>query len=414
MRLICLAAAVLGLAGIAANAAADPWEQPASGLAEQIAAILGPGQAHLTIRNISSLPSDAIPTIRRLLVQDLRLHGVTVAGAESANAVRVTLSENAQERLLVAEVVEGSQTQVAIVDLGPIEQETTTDSGSVTLLSQQILTSQNPVLAMAESPSGLVVLESSVITLYTHAATGWQKQKRMPIEQRRQLTRDPRGVLVTTGDQRFQAWLPGTRCDGGTSATGSSGDWTVHCRESDDPWPIAQAQAASASEQTGSSATQVTPALSAFYNASRDYYTGVVTPGIGIDLPPFYSATLIPRQAGSAALLMGGIDGKVQLVENGAVRPVAGTRDWGSDFAMLHSGCGTGVQIIVSGSGEATTDSLRAYEVPALEARPVSAPEAMNGTVMTLWTAPDGKSVFAIIRNAANQYEVNRVTALCN
>ena len=31
-----------------------PWEQPAAELADQIAAILGPGQAHLTLANLSS------------------------------------------------------------------------------------------------------------------------------------------------------------------------------------------------------------------------------------------------------------------------------------------------------------------------------------------------------------------------
>jgi hypothetical protein len=102
------------------------------------------------------------------------------------------------------------------------------------------------------------------------------------------------------------------------------------------------------------------------------------------------------------------------MAENGALKTVSGTRDWGSDFAVLHSGCGAGVQVIASGSGEATNDSLRAYELPALEAVPASAPLAMDGTVTALWTAPDGKSVLAAVRNAANQYEVDRVTALCN
>jgi len=41
---------------------------------------------------------------------------------------------------------------------------------------------------------------------------------------------------------------------------------------------------------------------------------------------------------------------------------VNGTRDWGSDLALISSGCGTGTQIVVSGSGEQASDSLRAYE----------------------------------------------------
>jgi hypothetical protein len=152
----------------------------------------------------------------------------------------------------------------------------------------------------------------------------------------------------------------------------------------------------------------------AFYNASRNYFTGVLTSGPGPDLPPFYSLAIVPRAAGGAALLIGGIDGKVQLVDNGALKAVTGTRDWGSDFAVLGSGCGTGAQVIASASGEAASDSLRAYELVAQEAVPVSIPVAMQGVVTALWTAPDTKSVLAVVRNAANEYEVDRVTALCN
>ena len=71
----------------------------------------------------------------------------------------------------------------------------------------------------------------------------------------------------------------------------------------------------------------------------------------------------------------------MQLAENGELKVVAGTRDWGSDFAVLHSGCGAGVEVIASSSGEAASDSLRAYELPALEAVPASAPliDGRNG-----------------------------------
>ncbi len=60
------------------------------------------------------------------------------------------------------------------------------------------------------------------------------------------------------------------------------------------------------------------------------------------------------------------------------------------------------------------SDSLRAFEIPGLEAIPASGSLAMDGTVMALWTAQDGKSVLAAVRNAAGEYEVDRVTALCN
>jgi hypothetical protein len=154
--------------------------------------------------------------------------------------------------------------------------------------------------------------------------------------------------------------------------------------------------------------------LKAFYNSARNYFTGVVTPGVGVDLPAFYAAVLIPRAAGGAALLLSGIDGNLRLVENGAMRSTAGTRDWGSDFTVMRSGCGAGTQVIASSSGEALSDSLRAFEIPAFEALPVSNSLALNGTLTALWTAQDGKSALAVVRNTAGEFEVDRVTALCN
>jgi len=417
--LIVVAAGVAGaLAGLKTGAAPGPWEKPAADLAEQVAEILGPGQARLTIRNLSTIPTDEIPAIRRLLEQDLKTHGVLGSGAESANAIRVTLSENARERLWVAEVVEGNETRVAMVQVEPGAAQQVEPAGGLTLRKQTVLTASDAVLAMLETPDNLVAVEPEEIVLYGHALAGWQEQKRVGIGQRHPLARDPRGVIAPSPDgEGFTASLAGMVCTGSYQTAQPVGEWTVHCRESDDPWTIVQTPVTQTGGAIQGTATQmdlsVTP-VKAFYNAARNYFTGVVTPSLGVDLPPFYTAAQVIRSASNAPLLLNGIDGKVQIVENGVLKPVAGARDWGSDFAALRTGCGAGTQIVVSGSGAAETDSLRAFELPAQEAVPASAPLAMGGTVTALWTAPGGKAVLAVVRGTGDQYEVDRVTALCN
>jgi hypothetical protein len=412
------------LIGLPAPAAPAPgkWAQPVSSLADQVAAILGPGQTRLTIRNLSSIPTDEIPKIRLLFEDDLKAHGVLVSGAESANAIRVTLSENIRERLWVAEVIEGNQTQVAMVHLDLDSVRQAQAGTGLTLRKQMVLTTRDSVLAALETSSGLVVVEPEEIVIYANSVEGFREQKRVAIGQRKPLTRDPRGVIFPTRDgDGFEAFVPGMVCEGSFTRGQIAGDWAVHCREGDDPWqlpvpPSPQTTAANQAENI-----EATP-LKAFYNPTRDYFTGVLAPSLGVDLPQFYSAAIVPRQTGTgsqAALLVNGIDGRVQLTEAGVLKPVSGARDWGSDFAVLNSGCGPGAQIVASGSGEALTDSLRAYDLPAQEAIPASAPLAMEGTVMALWTAPDGKSVLAVVRRAGiqgvgNQYEVDRVTSSCN
>jgi hypothetical protein len=255
----------------------------------------------------------------------------------------------------------------------------------------------------------MFVLRQNEIVDFVLGEAGWIKQKEFQIAERIPLPRDPHGMLLPTADGNgFTAFTAGAECVGSFTSPESDSahpenGWTVHCNASDNFWPIAQ-------EDTASGTTTI----KAFYNAARNCFSGVISPSLVGDLPPFYTAVLLPRPAEGAALLIGGIDGKVQLIENGALKTVAGARDWGSDFAALHSGCGSGWQIVASGSGEASSDSLRAYELPAQEAVPASAALPVNGTVTALWTASDGKSLFAVVRSTTNEYEVDHVTASCN
>jgi hypothetical protein len=419
MKMLCLLSMVaFALIAQPESAAPGPWEKPAGALAEQIAGILGPGQAHLTIRNLSKIPDGEIPAIRGLLEQDLQTHGVLASGAESANDVRITLSEDLRERLWIAEVVEGDETRVVMVRVEPGATQQEAFTSEITLHKQAVLTTTDPVLAELEIADRFVVVEPEEIVMYARSQDSWQEQNRVGIGQRKPLVRDPRGIIFPSPDgQGFEASVAGTACSGIFQQATPRASWTIHCRESDDPWfltPPQPSDAATASTEN----VRVTP-IRAFYNATRNYFTGVMTPNLGADLSPFYSAVLIPRPAGGTGLLLNGIDGKVQLLDMGALKPVAGTRDWGSDFAILLSGCGSGAQIVASGSGEALTDSLRAYEIPALEAIPASVPLAMEGTVTALWAAPDGKSVFVAVRKQGSQghadhYEVDRVSANCN
>jgi hypothetical protein len=408
---LALALESLLISSVRGATATSSWEQPAASLADQIASILGPGQAHLTIHNLSTIANDEVPAIRRLIEQELRTRGVTSSTDEAANILRVTLSENTRERLWIAEVIEGTETKTVMVRLDSIKQPATQTTAGISLHKQQILIAHEPILAALEASDALVILEPENVRIYAHASSGWTQQTTFQIRQKRPLARDPRGILIASaGGQGFEADVPGTHCSGEFVPAIPSGQWTIHCHESDDPWPIP----ALPLMQIGSAPA---PSLKAFYNATRDYYTGVVAPSAGVDLPPFYAAAWIPRSL-APALLINGIDGKFQLIENAAPKPIEGTRDWGSDFAALLSSCGSGTQIIASGSGAAAQDSLRAYDIPALEAVPVSPPLAMDGSIAAIWTAPGGRSLFAVVRTqhpqGLVQYEVDHVTATCN
>ena len=249
-------------------------------LAEQVAGILGPGQARLTIRNSSEISNDDVPGIRKLLEQDLKAHGIVVAGDESANAIRITLSQNARERIWVAEVVEGNVTQAAMVEAdGAIVEQRAAPASGLTLRLQTMLVSSRPVLSALETQGGLIVLEPEEVVLYVRSGDGWREQAHVDIGQRRPLSRDPHGMLA--GDATgagFEAWLPGAECTGPASPAQSPA--RLGCElwiERRSAWPIAQ----------GGNGP---PQQKAFYNSGRNYFTGVMTPAAAIDLPAFYSA----------------------------------------------------------------------------------------------------------------------------
>jgi hypothetical protein len=393
---IWLIAALAGGLRMPAFAAETAWEQPAAALAARIADVLGSGQARLTILNRSSIATDQIPAIRKLFAEDLKAHGITLGGAESATTVHVTLSENARERLWVAEIAEGDDAKVEMVELGPAPTDAERPAGTLMLRQQPILTARDPILAVLDMGTELVLLEPEQIVLFTRSTGGWQEQQRVNIETQTSLARDPRGALLAKSAGSFEAWLPKTHCTGTSSPAGPPAVWNIQCQASDDPWTLNDA-----------------PPIRAFYNASRNYFTGVLVPDQGAALLPFYSLAVLPRQQGPAELI-GGIDGKPRIVENGSLRTMAGTRDWGSDFAALQSGCGAGIQVIVSSSGDATVESLRAYEIFGSDADPVSEALDVPGAVVSMSTAPDGKSVIAVVHSPRNQYEVDRVTAQCN
>lgn len=418
-----LAGGMVFMAAMARAASpATPWDKPAADLAARIAEVLGPGPVRFTLRNISSIPADQLAAVRRVLENDLNAGGIIVGASDAANALRVTLSENPAGGLWVAEIAEGSETRVVMLPVDASPAVPAAAKVAVTLHRDVIVRaadlpwSASPkgvpppaqILAFAQVNGGVAVLTPERIGVFAKSGAGWTEQGHAEFATLHAESRDPRGIIVPSADgASFDAFAPGVTCSGSLAAGGISAapsGWTLQCHAGDDPWPIVE----SAPGQW----------IKAFYNAGRDSFTGVVTVGGGAAFPPFYTAGLLPGRPGGAAVIIGGTDGKVTVVENGRLEPVAGTRDWGSDFAVVAPSCGAAAHVLVSSSGDGTGDSLRAFDLPSLEAVPVSDPLTLNGAAMALWPAPDGKSALAIVRTGQPgrdwTYEVDRVSEACN
>jgi hypothetical protein len=415
----------------------DP-SQPAAALAKKIAAISGPGPAKLIVNNRSSLTAEEVIEIRKLLERDLRGLGViSQAGAgsdsEGATTIRITLSANAVSGLWVAEVQEGTDVHVAML---PVELSVPAppraDSG-ITLGKVSLWGQKQPVLDLLIGPSGanrrMIVLEPERIVSYIAPTAGgdsnsWEEEQEFAVPHERPFPRDMRGRLfagATVGSAHFfEAYLPGVQCQGDVQDSRLA----IACQDGDDPWPIPGFTMAGSSPEPDAASTPRNVEQKAFYNSARNYFSGVLSPGLTFRLPAFYDAAAIVRTTGTA-MILSATGGQIVMIENGAQKRLAGTRDWGSDLAAIRSDCGAGTQVLASASGAAADDSVRAYEISGRDATAVSPPLEMSGAVTAIWPFSDFHEATVVVRRSESapamptarqqgDYEVYRVSAHCN
>jgi hypothetical protein len=379
------------------TALAADWVQPASQLAREIVAITGPGAASISYRNQSSLPADQVDVIRRAIELQLRSGGVRLGSTASASAeIRVTLSENAQGYLWVAEVQQGNDMRVAMVSAERAATVAPPAHTAAMTLRKTLLWSQAAqILDLAVVPAGseplMLVLDPTAVTIYKKIGSAWESQQSLAIPRDATWPRDVRGRLWLARDHMFDAHLPGVIC----SSSGGS-PLTMSCRGGDDPWPLS-------------------PGQSAFFAPARNFFTGVLTPAVGKQgsVAAFYSAAAVPR-AKYTLWVFARTDGSIHALDALNDIPLR-TSSWGSDIATVSSGCGTGSQLLVTGAADATSpDAVRAFEIRDREPLEVAVASEMSGPVTALWTEADGRAAIAVVHNLKlDRYDALEVSINC-
>ena len=376
--------------------ASNSWDSPSADFAKQIAGLTGPGTITLSIVNRSNLSEEDVNTIRHSLERELRSAGLTVRGKDGDSGVRITLSQNMSGLLWVAEIQEGSETRIAMLPVeGSSPSVNASTTPAITLHASLIYALSDPILDVALFGNGddqhMVVLSPQFIRLFAQTSGTWTAIKSFGIAHTQPFPRDTRGRIVSTPEHLFDAYLPSVVCS--ATKNGDTWDLAIACSDSDDPWPIASQKA--------------------FYNSTRNFFTGVLTPGFGPKLPPFYSAAEITGNGGNA-FLFNDVSGTVHDVEGNAHKTLIGARDWGSDFAVVRSPCGQGTQVLTSAAGWPTSDSIRAYEVSGREATPVSTPLTFDGIIKAVWPSADNASAVVVVeKQEESQYEAYSVSVVC-
>jgi hypothetical protein len=377
-------------------------------LAHKIAAAAGPGAFALEVTNRSSLDDKSVHEVRSALEAQLHVEGLTTTKAEQAiGTVEVVLSESLRDYVWTAEIVIGSdEKRVALVSLPRSSVGTGTPFAAalpIVLRTTLLFAQEQPMLdvALVEMPGGarLLVLNGGMVAIYRHhganAAAQWELEASLPIAHSRTFPRDLRGRLLLYRDHLFDVYLPGTFCRT-TSSAGSP--LTLTCNDSDDPWPLMP--------DDGS--------VRAFFAASRNFFTGALSPGIGkvSKVPSFYSAAALPRSNYTLWMLTA-VDGSLHLVDGMTDQLIRGGK-WGSDLAAVRSSCGTGTQLLASESGNTERDGLRAFEIPDRDPVAASSAVEFDGRIVALWPENSGNGAVAIVkRKDTGWYEAYRISISC-
>ena len=383
----------------AAIASASDWSGPEGQLASKVAAVTGPGAVALEITNRSSLTHGEFDEISRGLRSQLATLGLRFVNADQAAAtVKISFSEDLQNYVWIAEIHQGAGKSSVVMLSTPRGGGTPSGHDVAAIIIHKALLWSQPrrildVAVMDGNPTHMAVLDANQVALYRLESGHWQPEQSLSIAHARPWPRDLRGRLVLRKDHLLDAYLPGVFCRSTTNLP-----LALNCHESDDPWPLGTDQIN----------------LGAFFTPSRNYFTGALAPGVGkqTSAPPFYSAAALPRDKYTLWLLAA-VDGQIHLLD-GVSDQAAGKLDWGSDIASVHSACGSGWNILATGSGDGTADSLRAFDVPDREPVAVSQSAEFRGPITALWTETSGNSAIAVSRNLEmGDYEAFRLSFTC-
>jgi hypothetical protein len=380
------------------------WPAAEEQLAGKIVSITGPQTITLEVVNRSSLNTATTDDIRRNLLTELAVTGIRFAPAQQATAaVRVSLSDDLQNYVWVAEIQQGtSSVAIAIVSFPRSAPLTVEPVASAQVLHKIPLWSQPErildVAVIDGNPARMFVLDGNVIAAYRLQDSRWQKEQSLPIVHSRPWPRDLRGRLMLTKvrdnkDFSFEAYLPGVHCRSSAGAPA-----TLACYENDDSWPVGT----DLSIQNAS------------FASTRNFFSGALSPGVGqqTTAPAFYSAAAVSRPQ-TVSWLLAAVDGRLHLLD-GNNDQVLEKLSWGSDVASVRSGCGSGWQVLATGSGSSASDTVQAFELTSHEAVAASAPLDVNGSITSMWSESSGTGAVAVAHNSEmGSYEAFRLILTC-
>ena len=376
------------------------WNEAVYALAQKSATALGPVRAFsVDVKDVSAAAPVELAGVQHTFEEDMVVRGMRPVAAPGDAQVHISISQSLAGFTLVAEIHRADAQQVAIVPVAS-EEALPREPGAEPELQRRVVWRQAEPLLDFDQIAGdanrvfWYFLEPDHLVVYEFQGGEQVLRDAQPIP-RRYAVRDLRGRIQAADAMHLSAFVGGARCDASWNPS-----LALDCRENTgQQWPMGP--------------------VSWTFTPGRNYFSGMITLSSSLQakFPPFYSsASPLPGTSGRgpSRRVVAGLDGQTQLFE-GTADPVSSFGGWGSDIASIASGCGSGWQVLATGSGDWTEkDQIQLYEIRDRKAIAIGQPLELPGPTLAVWPTEDDKSARVVSRNLeSGLYEASIVSVSC-
>jgi len=363
------------------SARGDSLEDAARNLARKAAGYLRAVSVDCEERNLSSLQESTFLSFTTAFREELQRRGVNVVKREESARISLTLSEDLAGNIGIVSIRNGENSEVFMESISGRTQPGSDQSAATMGLHKELMLSQEEPLVDADVyhylPKYLDTLGPQHVAIYEWKETKWELDSSKPLPRKRTASRDLLGHVGSSVDA-MAALYAGEAC-----RTRPHQSWNC-----------------------------------------EPFAGKLVTSSVDWELlenkkpPPWLSAAQFVM-GGHDAVVITGADGLARIYSQGQ-EPIATIPGWGSEIASTHSGCGTGWQVLVTGTRDwSSPDIVTGIEIDGDKLTKVTEPTDFPGPVITLHQTtsdkdPDHDMAIAVVRNLhTGLYEVYRLTISC-
>jgi hypothetical protein len=338
---------------------------------------------------------------KKTIETELRARGVrTVEDASFEVKLRVTMSRNNAERILIADCESDGARAVLMERLEPIGFDAKPWASRTHVDRELVFSGNLPILDFACTNALPSKDCGKVLVLYSDSVVLMDSEQNFPrigVAHEGAWPRDLRGRIKISGSD-FETRIEDVECTGNVARVTSS-----KCSPLNGTWIFAGPGV-------------MTFAFLAPSGNWFQWFAAVTPPNAPkVNREAFFSIAGL-ELAGEAAWISTGVKGESRLVAGKNGNILATTSAWGSELAAVKTDCGSGWQILSTSRRDRTElDSIAVYEWSGNEFRALSDPLELDGPVVAMWSGENGGPARTVVHNLkTGNYEAYLLKVGCS